>query len=157
MNFNNTGYSTQGFANEIPIVVQLMICYFVIFVSSDDGVPVAIFAFGINSGAYVAEIFRGGIAAVPNGQTEAARSLGLSKSRTMLKVVLPQAFKLSIPSLVNQFIITIKDSSILSVIGMADIVNMAKVTLLPIGVGIISQGLYVKSMNRLRALSPGCV
>lgn len=81
----------------------------------------------LNAGAYMSEIFRGGIAAVNKGQIEAARSLGLSKTRTMLKIVLPQAFKLSIPSLVNQFIITIKDSSILSVIGLADVVNQAKV------------------------------
>ena len=81
----------------------------------------------LNAGAYLAEIFRGGISAVPKGQTEAARSLGLSKSRTMFKVVLPQAFKVAIPSMVNQFIITVKDTSILSVIGLADIVNKAKV------------------------------
>lgn len=81
----------------------------------------------LNAGAYMSEIFRGGIAAVSKGQIEASRSLGLSKSRTMLKIVLPQAFKISIPSLVNQFIITIKDSSILSVIGLAEIVNQAKV------------------------------
>ncbi len=81
----------------------------------------------LNAGAYMSEIFRGGISAVNNGQIEAARSLGISQSRTMLKIVLPQAFKISIPSLVNQFIITIKDSSILSVIGLADLVNQAKV------------------------------
>lgn len=81
----------------------------------------------LNAGAYMSEIFRGGIAAVSKGQIEASRSLGLSKTRTMLKIVLPQAFKISIPSLVNQFIITIKDSSILSVIGLAEIVNQAKV------------------------------
>lgn len=73
-----------------------------------------------------AEIFRGGIQAVPKGQTEAARSLGLSSAKTMLRVVLPQAFKIAIPSLVNQFIITVKDTSILSVIGLAEVVNRAK-------------------------------
>lgn len=80
----------------------------------------------LNAGAYLAEIYRGGIMAVPKGQSEAARSLGLSKAMTMWKVVLPQALKFSIPALVNQFIITIKDTSILSVIGMAEIVNKAK-------------------------------
>ena len=81
----------------------------------------------VNAGAYMSEIFRGGIAAVNVGQIEAARSLGLSKSKTMMKIVMPQAFKISIPSLVNQFIITVKDSSILSVIGLGEIVNQAKV------------------------------
>ena len=71
-----------------PVVVQLMICYFVVFVSSDDGVPVAIFAFGINSGAYVAEIFRGGIMSVDNGQFEAGRSLGFDYFETMLFIVI---------------------------------------------------------------------
>ena len=81
----------------------------------------------LNAGAYLSEIFRGGISAVPNGQVEAARSLGLSKGRTMLKVILPQAIKIAIPSMVNQFIITVKDTSILSVIGLADVVNKAKI------------------------------
>ena len=67
-----------------PVVVQLMICYFVVFVSSDDGVPVAIFAFGINSGAYVAEIFRAGIMSIDHGQFEAGRSLGFSYFQTMI-------------------------------------------------------------------------
>ena len=80
----------------------------------------------LNAGAYLSEVFRGGIQAVPVGQTEAARSLGLSSFKTMMKVVLPQAFKISLPSMVNQFIITVKDTSILSVIGLAEIVNHAK-------------------------------
>lgn len=80
----------------------------------------------LNAGAYLSEIFRSGIQAVPKGQTEAARSLGLSSAKTMLRVVLPQAFKITIPSLVNQFIITVKDTSILSVIGLAEVVNRAK-------------------------------
>lgn len=80
----------------------------------------------LNAGAYLSEIFRGGIQAVPKGQTEAARSLGLSSFKTMMRVVLPQAFKITIPSLVNQFIITVKDTSILSVIGLAELVNRAK-------------------------------
>lgn len=80
----------------------------------------------LNAGAYLSEIFRSGIQAVPKGQTEAARSLGLSSFKTMMRVVLPQAFKITIPSLVNQFIITVKDTSILSVIGLAELVNRAK-------------------------------
>lgn len=81
----------------------------------------------LNAGAYIAEIFRGGIQAVDAGQMEAARSLGLSKGRAMTKVVLPQALRISIPSLVNQIIITLKDTSIISVISLAEIVYEAKI------------------------------
>ena len=112
-----------------PVLLQLMIIYYVALKDVRDLnlILVAALAFGINSGAYVAEIVRGGIMSVDIGQTEAGRSLGLSKTKTMMKIVLPQAFKFSIPALVNQFIITVKDSSILSVIGLADVVNQAKV------------------------------
>lgn len=79
----------------------------------------------INAGAYLSEIYRGGISAVNKGQMEAARSLGLSKARAMVKIILPQAFKIALPSMVNQFIITIKDTSILSVIGLAELTNKA--------------------------------
>ena len=91
-----------------------------------DALTAGIITLSLNAGAYLAEIYRGGIMAVPKGQTEAARSLGLSQGQTMWKVVLPQALKFSIPALVNQFIITIKDTSILSVIGLAEVVNKAK-------------------------------
>ena len=80
----------------------------------------------LNAGAYMSEIFRAGIQAIDKGQMEAARSLGLSKGQGMRKIILPQAFKISIPPMVNQFIITVKDTSILSVIGLAEIVNKAK-------------------------------
>jgi len=83
-------------------------------------------AFTANAGAYISEIFRGGILAVPKGQMEAARSLGLSKGKAMIKVILPQAFKISIPSLVNQCIITLKDTSILCALGLKDMVYHAK-------------------------------
>ena len=79
----------------------------------------------LNAGAYLAEIFRGGIQAVPRGQTEAARSLGLSKAKTTFRIVLPQALRISLPSIVNQFIISVKDTSILTVIGLKEIVNEA--------------------------------
>ena len=75
-----------------PVVVQLMIFYFIIFASTDNGVAVATFAFGINSGAYVAEIFRSGIMAIDKGQTEAGRSLGLNYVQTMIYIVIPQMF-----------------------------------------------------------------
>ena len=117
-----------------PMLVQALIVFFgfpqvIKLVISDfrlDAVTAGIITLSLNAGAYLAEIYRGGILAVPKGQTEAARSLGLSKAKTMWKVVLPQAFKFSIPSLVNQFIISIKDTSILSAIGMAELVNKAK-------------------------------
>ena len=110
-----------------PVVVQLLIIYFVVFGSARiDKVIVAIMAFGINSGAYVAEIFRSGIEAVDVGQMEAARSLGLPYMKTMQKVILPQAARIVIPSVINQFIITLKDSSILSVIGLAELTKVGK-------------------------------
>ena len=85
-----------------------------------------IITLSINAGAYLAEIFRGGINAVPKGQSEAARSLGLGYGRTMVKVVLPQAVKITLPAMVNQFIITIKDTSILSVISMPELTNKTR-------------------------------
>lgn len=118
-----------------PMMVQAFIVYFGIPQVIQVFVPgfrMSAFAAGVitlscNAGAYLSEIFRGGIQAVNKGQLEAARSLGLSQSRAMIKVILPQAFKIAIPSMVNQFIITIKDTSILSAIGLAEIVNKAKV------------------------------
>lgn len=119
-----------------PMLVQAFIVYFgfpqLVQMSIDPDFTLSAFAAGmitlsLNAGAYLAEIFRGGINAVDIGQTEAARSLGLSSFRTMMRVVLPQAIKISIPSMVNQFIITIKDTSILSVISLADIMNRARV------------------------------
>ena len=117
-----------------PMMVQAFIVFFgvpqlVRLVISDfkfTALIAGIITLSLNAGAYLAEIYRGGILAVPKGQTEAARSLGLSQGQAMRKVVLPQAIKFSIPSLVNQFIITIKDTSILSAIGMAELVNKAK-------------------------------
>lgn len=105
----------------VPQLIQVAIPSF-----RFDAVTAGIITLSLNAGAYLAEIYRGGIMAVPRGQSEAARSLGLSKSKTMRKVILPQALKFSVPSLVNQFIITIKDTSILTVIGMAEVVNKAQ-------------------------------
>nr|WP_316621431.1 amino acid ABC transporter permease [uncultured Ruminococcus sp.] len=117
-----------------PMLVQAFIVFFGVpqvvrmFVSDFKftALTAGIITLSLNAGAYLAEIYRGGIMAVPKGQTEAARSLGLSQGQAMRKIVLPQAIKFSIPSLVNQFIITIKDTSILSAIGMAELVNKAK-------------------------------
>ncbi|MBQ4644385.1 MAG: amino acid ABC transporter permease [Clostridia bacterium] len=105
----------------IPVVVQLMICYFVIFASADNGVPVAIFAFGINSGAYVAEIFRAGIMSVDHGQFEAGRSLGFNYFQTMRFIVIPQMFKAVLPTLCNEFIALLKETSVAGYVGVIDL------------------------------------
>ena len=112
-----------------PMLVQAMVVYFGI--PQVTGLRLTPFTAGIitlclNAGAYLAEIFRSGIQAVPKGQSEAARSLGLGAGRTMAKIVLPQAFKIAIPPMVNQFIITLKDTSILTVIGLPEIMNEAQ-------------------------------
>ena len=104
-----------------PVVVQLMICYFVVFVSADDGVPVAIFAFGINSGAYVAEIFRAGIMSIDHGQFEAGRSLGFNYFQTMRFIVIPQMFKAVLPTLCNEFIALLKETSVAGYVGVIDL------------------------------------
>jgi len=104
-----------------PVVVQLMIMYFVIFASSRDGVMIAVIAFGINSGAYVAEIFRSGINSVDNGQFEAGRSLGFNYVQTMFHIVLPQAFKNTLPTLCNEFIVLLKETSVAGYVGVTDL------------------------------------
>ncbi|MDR0448071.1 MAG: amino acid ABC transporter permease [Treponema sp.] len=118
-----------------PLLVQTFFVYF--------GIPQLIQSLGfdfrltpftagvitlsMNAGAYIAEIFRGGIQAIDHGQMEAARSLGLSHYRAMFRIILPQAVRISIPALVNQFIISLKDTSIISIISLADIVYQAKI------------------------------
>ena len=104
-----------------PMTVQLLIAYFVIFASSKNGTMVAILAFGFNSGAYVAEIMRAGITSIDIGQMEAARSLGLSYSQGMRRIVLPQAFRNVLPALGNEFIVLLKDTSIASFIALRDL------------------------------------
>lgn len=104
-----------------PVVVQLMIFYFIIFASTDNGVAVATFAFGINSGAYVAEIFRSGIMAIENGQFEAGRSLGLNYFQTMVYIIVPQMFKIVLPTLCNEFIVLLKETSVAGYVGVIDL------------------------------------
>ena len=104
-----------------PVVVQLMIAYFIIFVSVRDGVPIGILAFGINSGAYVAEIFRGGIMSIDNGQFEAGRSLGLNYIQTMTHIIIPQMFKSVLPTLCNEFIALLKETSVAGYVGVVDL------------------------------------
>ena len=105
-----------------PVVVQLMIIYFIIFGSVDiSKVVVAIVAFGINSGAYVAEIFRSGIMSIDNGQFEAGRSLGFNYAQTMMYIVMPQAFKNVLPTLCNEFISLLKETSVSGYIALQDL------------------------------------
>ncbi|MBQ7541499.1 MAG: amino acid ABC transporter permease [Clostridia bacterium] len=104
-----------------PTVVQLLICYFIIFSKWTNGIPVAMISFGINSGAYVAEIFRSGIMSVDEGQFEASRSLGFGYLPTMRYVVVPQAFKAVLPALGNEFIVLIKETSIAGYVGIMDL------------------------------------
>ena len=105
-----------------PVVVQLMIIYFIIFGSVDTSkVVVAIVAFGINSGAYVAEIFRSGIMSIDNGQFEAGRSLGFNYAQTMMYIVMPQAFKNVLPTLCNEFISLLKETSVSGYIALQDL------------------------------------
>ena len=105
-----------------PVVVQLLIIYFVIFGSTDDDkVFVAVLAFGINSGAYVAEIFRSGIMSIDNGQFEAGRSLGFNYVQTMIHIIMPQAFKNVLPALGNEFIVLLKETSVSGYIAMQDL------------------------------------
>lgn len=104
-----------------PVVVQLMIMYFVIMVSVTNGVLVGIIAFGINSGAYVAEIFRSGIMAIDSGQFEAGRSLGFNYAQTMIHIIIPQSIKVVLPMLFNEFIVMIKETSVAGYVGVMDL------------------------------------
>lgn len=107
----------------IPLATQLMIFSFVIFgpMGFHESKIIAIIGFGINSGAYVTEIIRAGIQGVDIGQSEAGRSLGLSKAQTMIKIILPQAIKAALPTYTSEFIALIKETSIVSFIGVTDL------------------------------------
>jgi len=111
----------------IPMLVQLLIMNFVILPPTMPKVLVCIITFGLNSAAYVAEIFRAGILSVDHGQTEAGRSVGLSAAQTMRLIVFPQAIKNALPPLVSEFIILFKDTSIVGFIGVQDITMMGNV------------------------------
>ena len=105
-----------------PVVVQLLIIYFVIFGNVNiDKIPVAIMAFGFNSGAYVAEIFRSGILSIDGGQFEAGRSLGFNYVQTMRYIIMPQAFKNVLPALGNEFIVLLKETSVAGYIALQDL------------------------------------
>lgn len=113
-----------------PIVVQLLIGYWVLLpamgISVNSGVPVAVVVFGLNSGAYVSEIMRGGINSVDAGQLEAGRAVGLPYSVAMLKIVIPQAIKNILPTLGNEFIVLIKETSVVSFVAVTDLYKSFK-------------------------------
>lgn len=131
LNFIATVYIE--FVRSTPMIVQLFIIYYVVFsfikvpyfvvyagITSDRFIP-GVVAVSMNSGGYMAEVIRGGIEGVPKGQTEAARSLGLSSRKTMWLIVLPQAIKNILPAIANEFVTIIKESSITYTIGVQDI------------------------------------
>ena len=109
----------------IPMTVLLLLFFFVLFVFAKDGVPVAIAAFGINSGAYMAELIRSGINAVDKGQMEAARSLGMSKGQAMVKIILPQAVKYILPAIGNEMIALLKETSVAGYVAVVDVTKAA--------------------------------
>ena len=126
------GYYVLGFFNAIckiyltvirgtPVVVQLLIIYFIIFASSTKDIMIASLAFGINSGAYVAEILRGGIMSIDKGQFEAGRSLGFNYVQTMIYVIIPQVLKNVLPTLLNEFIALLKETSVAGYVGVVDL------------------------------------
>ncbi|GIU44736.1 amino acid ABC transporter permease [Shewanella algidipiscicola] len=117
-----------GVIRGTPVVVQLVILYFIVLSSLDvDKVTAAIIAFGLNSGAYISEIIRAGIEAVDKGQTEAARSLGLSPGMTMKEVIMPQAVKKILPALGNEFIVLLKETAVIGFIGGVDLMRAGEI------------------------------
>lgn len=128
----SVGYYILGFFNGIckiyltiirgtPVVVQLLIIYFIIFASSTDDILIATLAFGINSGAYVAEILRGGIMSIDKGQFEAGRSIGFNYFETMYFIIIPQVLKNVLPTLLNEFIALLKETSVAGYVGVVDL------------------------------------
>lgn len=104
-----------------PVVLQLMILYFVVFAFWDNGIMIGAITFGINSGAYVAEIARSGFESVDDGQMEAGRSLGLSTWQTMRSIIIPQAVRNCLPPLFNEFIMLVKETAIVGYVGIYDL------------------------------------
>ena len=121
---NSIGSGYVAFFRGTPMVVQLLLFYYVLFPLlgiNITGVQISMIVFGLNSGAYISEIMRGGILSVDGGQMEAGRAVGLSFFTTMQKIVIPQAVKNILPSLGNEFIALIKETSIVSFVGAADL------------------------------------
>ena len=128
----SVGYYVLGFFNSVckvyltvirgtPVVVQLLIIYFIIFASSTNDILIATLAFGINSGAYVAEILRGGIMSIDKGQFEAGRSIGFNYVQTMYHIIIPQVLKNVLPTLLNEFIALLKETSVAGYVGVMDL------------------------------------
>lgn len=113
-----------------PLIVQILFIYFGFPMALGfkwDWMVASVVIMSLNAGAYMTELIRGGIEAVDKGQMEAARSLGLSYGQAMIKIILPQAFRVMLPSLINQFIVTLKDTSLLSVIAVRELVQNTKI------------------------------
>ena len=123
-----------------PAMIQILIMFFVVFSTARNGTPVAMLTFGINSGAYVAEIIRGGIMAVDEGQNEAGRSLGLNFVQTMLYIIIPQALKNVLPALANEFIVLLKETSVACYVAVNDLTK---------GGEIIRSQTYIQAMPLL--------
>ncbi len=123
-----------------PVMIQIMIMFFVIFSTAKNGIPVAMLTFGINSGAYVAEIIRGGIMSIDGGQMEAGRSLGLNFVQTMWHIVIPQALKSVLPALANEFIVLLKETSVACYVAVTDLTK---------GGEIIRGATYIQAMPLL--------
>ena len=111
----------------VPVVVQVLVWAFFILAAVRHGILIGSIAFGVNSGAYVSEVFRGGILSVDKGQTEAGRSLGLGYPQTMLRIILPQAIKNSLPALLNEFISLFKETSIAGMAAITDITHVGNI------------------------------
>ena len=110
-----------------PAMVQILIIFFIIMASSSNKMLCGVIAFGVNSGAYVAEIIRGGIMGIDEGQTEAGRSLGLNYVQTMVLIILPQTFKSILPALANEFIVLLKETAIAGYVGVTDLTRGANI------------------------------
>ena len=119
--FNRIGLIYTTVIRGTPLVIQLLIMYYVIFASSSNGLMVATLAFGLNSGAYVSEIFRSGIMSVEKGQMEAGRSLGLNYLQTMWYIIAPQVLKNVLPTLANEFITLLKETSVAGYVAVMDL------------------------------------
>ena len=104
-----------------PVVIQLMIMYCIVFASSRNGIFAAFLSFGMNSGAYVAEIVRSGIMSIDKGQFEASRSIGFDYKNTMIYIIIPQAFKNILPALGNEFIVLVKETSVAGYVALQDL------------------------------------
>ncbi|MFI3166844.1 MAG: amino acid ABC transporter permease [Bacillota bacterium] len=120
------------FIRGMPLAILLLIMYYIVFSSMKtvwNGVLIGIITFGLNSGAYVSEILRGGISAVDKGQLEAGRSLGFTWGQSMTRIVLPQGIKSTVPSLFNEFIMLVKETSILGFVGIVDLTKGAQMVI----------------------------